>query len=175
MPPAAFLHGVPAALKWQGRDCVAKEGQEAIAGLFTEPGVFEHAALCADEALKLEPEHLLETMAGRKRKRVMGTLMEFFERKAQEQFYEMGKADGKAEGRAEGKAEGRAEGKVEGMVDLVSDFLRRRFGKLPDWARERLQAADSAALKQILDAAITANSLESAFASVSGNSSGSNA
>ena len=25
-------------------------------------------------------------------------------------------------------------GKAEGMVDLVSDFLRRRFGKLPDWA-----------------------------------------
>ncbi len=89
----------------------------------------------------------------------MGKLMEFFERKAQEQFYEMG------------KAEGRAEGKVEGMVDLVSDFLRRRFGKLPDWARERLQAADSAALKQIMDAAITANSLESAFASVPDNSS----
>ncbi len=85
----------------------------------------------------------------------MGTLMEFFERKAQEQFYEMGKADGKAEG----------------MVDLVSDFLRRRFGKLPDWAHERLQAADSAALKQIHAAAITANSLESAFASAPGNSS----
>ena len=59
MPQAAFPHGVPAALKWQGRDCVAKEGQEAMAGLFTEPGVFEHAVLCADEALKLEPEHLL--------------------------------------------------------------------------------------------------------------------
>ncbi len=157
------LHCVPAALKWQGRDCIAKEGQEAIAGLFTEPGVFEHAVLCADEVLKLEPEHLLETMASRERKQVMGTLMEFFERKAQEQFYEMGKADGKAEGRAEGK--------VEGMVDLVSDFLRRRFGKLPDWALERLQASDSAALKQIHAAAITANSLESAFASVPGNSS----
>ncbi len=147
--------------------------------MFTEPGVFEHEALCADEALKLEPEHLLETMAGRERKQVMGTLMEFFERKAQEQFYEMGKADGKAEGRAEGRAEGKAEGraegrakgKAEGMVDLVSDFLHRRFGKLPDWARERLQASDSAALKQILDAAMTANSLESAFASAPGNSS----
>ncbi len=167
MPKDEFLRGVLAALKWQGRDGITKEGQEAIAGLFTEPDVFEHAVLYADEALKLEPEHLLETMAGRERKRVMGTLMEFFERKAQEQFYEMGKADGKAEGRAEGKAEGKAEG----MVDLVSDFLRRRFGKLPDWARERLQAADSAALKQIHAAAMTAQSLESAFASAPGNSS----
>ena len=56
----------------------------------------------------------------------------------------------------EGKQEGKLEGIQEGMAALLMRQLERRFGPLPDWARERIQTGEPAALDEwalrVLDA-----------------------
>jgi hypothetical protein len=60
------------------------------------------------------------------------------------------------EGRLEGRLEGEQKGRLEGEAALLLRLLERRFGALPDWARERVAAADAAALEEwglrVLDA-----------------------
>ncbi len=62
------------------------------------------------------------------------------------------------EQRAEQRGEQRGEqnGRQEGEATLLRRLLERRFGALPDWARDRIAAADSAALEEwglrVLDA-----------------------
>jgi predicted transposase YdaD len=48
---------------------------------------------------------------------------------------------GLQQGRAEGKAEGRAEGKAEGKAALLLQLLSRKFGPLPEDARQRVTLA----------------------------------
>lgn len=48
----------------------------------------------------------------------------------------------------EGRQEGRLEGRLEGEAALLLRLLERRFGALPDWARDRIAAADTTALEQ---------------------------
>jgi hypothetical protein len=61
------------------------------------------------------------------------------------------------EGRQEGRQERRQKGRQEGEAILLMHLLERRFGALPDWAKERIAAADSVALEEwglrVLDAA----------------------
>ena len=64
---------------------------------------------------------------------------------------------GKASRRAEQRgAAGRQRGRQEGEAALLRRQLERRFGALPDWARDRIAAADTAALEEwglrVLDA-----------------------
>ena len=53
--------------------------------------------------------------------------------------------------------EGEQRGRQAGEAALLLRLLERRFGALPDWARDRIAAADSAALEdwglRVLDAA----------------------
>ncbi len=54
-----------------------------------------------------------------------------------------GIALGLAEGLAEGRAKGRAEGRAEGLASerrVVSGLIAKRFGPVPDWAKQRLEA-----------------------------------
>lgn len=56
----------------------------------------------------------------------------------------------------QGRKEGRKEGRQEGAADTLTTLMTARFGTLPDWARTRLEHADTAELKRwalrILDA-----------------------
>ena len=47
----------------------------------------------------------------------------------------------------EGEQRGRQEGRQQGEAALLLRLLERRFGPLPDWARDRIAAADTAALE----------------------------
>ena len=66
------------------------------------------------------------------------------------------RSEGRQEGRQKGRQEGRQEGRKEGEVILLTRQLERRFGKLPDSAREKIAAADMALLEEwslrVLDA-----------------------
>ena len=46
-----------------------------------------------------------------------------------------------AKGEAKGKAEGEAKGRVDGMSQVLQKQLRRKFGSLPAWAKNRLESA----------------------------------
>jgi len=64
--------------------------------------------------------------------------------------------EGEQKGREEGRQEGEQRGRQEGEAALLLRQLERRFGALPGWARDRVAAADTAALEnwglRILDA-----------------------
>jgi hypothetical protein len=64
----------------------------------------------------------------------------------------------------EGREEGRQEGRQEGEVTLLLRVLEHRFGPLPNWAAERVLAAESPQLEQWAVRALDATSLEDALA-----------
>lgn len=68
-----------------------------------------------------------------------------------------GRQEGHREGEQKGRQEGRQKGRQEGEAALLLRLLERRFGVLPGWARDRIAAADTAALEEwglrVLDAA----------------------
>ena len=57
----------------------------------------------------------------------------------------------------EGEARGEAQGAVRGEANLLGRMLERRFGPLPDWARRRIESADTVTLEtwglRLIDAA----------------------
>jgi len=57
-------------------------------------------------------------------------------------------------------AEGKDEGKAEGKADSLKHLLRHRFGPLPAWAAQRIDAAPVAQLDAWLDGIFDATSLE---------------
>ncbi|MGZ8216843.1 Rpn family recombination-promoting nuclease/putative transposase [Methylomagnum sp.] len=63
-----------------------------------------------------------------------------------EQWKRDGMAEGLAEGRAEGLAKGLEKGRLEGEAALLQRLLTRRFGPLPESARQRLATADAETL-----------------------------
>ena len=64
-----------------------------------------------------------------------------------------------ATGRKEGRVEGRVEGRLEGEIGVLTRQLARRFGALPAWAENRLNAATEQALAEWTDAVLDATSL----------------
>ena len=64
----------------------------------------------------------------------------------------------------EGEQKGRREGRLEGEAALLVRQLKRRFGALPDWAGERIAAADARALEEWGLRVLDAGSLEDALA-----------
>jgi predicted transposase YdaD len=60
------------------------------------------------------------------------------------------------EGEQRAEQRGEQRGRQEGEAAILRRQLERRFGALPDWARDRIAAADSAALEEwglrVLDA-----------------------
>ena len=57
----------------------------------------------------------------------------------------------------EGEARGEAQGAVRGEANLLGRMLERRVGPLPDWARRRIESADTVTLEtwglRLIDAA----------------------
>jgi hypothetical protein len=69
----------------------------------------------------------------------------------------------KSEGRQEGRREGRREGQREGEAALLRRQLLRRFGPLPDWAEQRIGAADVDAIDEWGLRLLDARSIEEVF------------
>jgi hypothetical protein len=59
-----------------------------------------------------------------------------------------------------GKKEGKKEGKVEGKKELLLALLQDKFGKLPAWAMEKLNKADTPAIESWSLSTLRKNSLE---------------
>lgn len=64
----------------------------------------------------------------------------------------------------EGRQEGRQEGGQEGRRAILERLLDRRFGRLPDWAVERLAAASVDDLERWSERLFDAPDLEAVFA-----------
>ena len=64
--------------------------------------------------------------------------------------------EGRLEGEQRGRQEGEQMGRRAGEAAILFRQLERRFGPLPDWARDRIATADTAALEawglRVLDA-----------------------
>jgi predicted transposase/invertase (TIGR01784 family) len=71
-----------------------------------------------------------------------------------EQLKQIGRKEGWEEGRMRGWEEGREESEA-----VLARQLTRRFGPLPEWARERLHRADAAQREAWADAVLDATSL----------------
>jgi predicted transposase YdaD len=72
-------------------------------------------------------------------------------------------AKGRTEGRVEGKAEGEAEGEAKALRRSIRVFLMGRFGTLPAWAEQRLDAAGVETLEVWLDRTARATTLDAIF------------
>jgi len=60
---------------------------------------------------------------------------------------------------AEGEAKGKAEGEAKGKAESLERLLTRRFGPLPAWATQRIEAAPVAQLDAWLDGIFDAASV----------------
>ena len=56
--------------------------------------------------------------------------------------------------------EGRQEGRHEGVAAFLVRLLERRFGALPDWAKDRIATGDTVALEEWGLRVLDASSLE---------------
>ena len=77
-----------------------------------------------------------------------------------EQLKQIGREEGRMEGWEKGRMRGREEGEIAGEAAVLARQLSRRFGPLPEWARERLHRADAARREAWADAVLDAASLE---------------
>jgi Putative transposase, YhgA-like/Domain of unknown function (DUF4351) len=68
------------------------------------------------------------------------------------------------EGEQKGRLEGEQKGRQEGEAALLLRLLERRFGALPDWARDRIAAAGTASLEEWGLRVLEAGSLEDVLA-----------
>jgi len=64
-----------------------------------------------------------------------------------------------AEGKAEGEVKGEVKGKAKGKAESLERLLTRRFGPLPAWATQRIEAAPVAQLDAWLDGIFDAGSV----------------
>ena len=64
----------------------------------------------------------------------------------------------------EGRLEGKIEGKIEGKCALLERQLSRRFGPLPEWAREQLASATDAQLDSWAERILDARTIQEALA-----------
>jgi hypothetical protein len=65
--------------------------------------------------------------------------------------------------REEGFEEGEIKGRLEGEISILKRLLALRFGELPPWAEDRLNAADTQRLTQWSPGLLSAPSLEDAL------------
>jgi hypothetical protein len=67
-------------------------------------------------------------------------------------------------GEKKGVKKGVKKGKMDGMKGLLATQLQKKFGQLPDWARERLDSADPSSIEKWGCAILQKGSLEEVFA-----------
>ena len=82
------------------------------------------------------------------------------ETKAYQSIFAEGEAEGEAEGVAKGIEKGIEKGIAKGRADDLKRLLKRRFGALPPWAEQRIEAAPVTQLDAWLDGIFDAQSLE---------------
>ncbi len=75
-----------------------------------------------------------------------------------------GREKGRAEGREEGRQEGRAEGRAEEARRMLRLQAEKRFGAMPAWAGERIEALNPEDAEAMMLAILDATSLETLFA-----------
>jgi hypothetical protein len=68
------------------------------------------------------------------------------------------------EGRQEGRQEGEQMGRRAGEAALLLRLLERRFGPLPDWAKDRIAGADTVTLEEWGLRVLDAGSLDAVLA-----------
>ena len=73
-----------------------------------------------------------------------------------------------AEGKVEGKVEGETEGETKGKVSTLKRQLMHRFGAVPPWAEQRIDAAAVAQLDSWLDGIFDAANVEDLIGTASG-------
>jgi hypothetical protein len=74
-----------------------------------------------------------------------------------------GRAEGEARGRAEGEARGRAEGETRARAAVITRLLERKFGPLSAAHAARLTALDGAALDELAERVLFADTVEAAL------------
>ena len=100
-------------------------------------------------------KRLVGVLSNDDKENVMATIAEYLRTEGRE----AGLMEGLKKGHTEGHTEGRAEGRTEGEAAMLVRLLSRRFGPLPEWARERLRRADVAQLETWADAVLDATTL----------------
>jgi hypothetical protein len=91
---------------------------------------------------------------------MLNVLVPLEQTRVYQEIFAKGEAKGKADGKTEGKTEGEAEGEAKGKADSLKRLLTRRFGVLPRWAVQRLDAAAIMQLDGWLEGVLDAQSLE---------------
>ena len=85
------------------------------------------------------------------------------ERLAREEGVEHGIAQGMRQGMEQGMKQGMKQGVQQGQARLLAQRLTQRFGELPAWAKERLDAASDAELQAWGGAVLSADALHAVF------------
>jgi hypothetical protein len=80
---------------------------------------------------------------------------------------EQGIEQGIERGRITGREEGLEQGQREASLALLHDILQMKFGTVPEWAWQRLQAASIATLRQLSVVVLRATTIEEVFSAVS--------
>jgi predicted transposase YdaD len=88
---------------------------------------------------------------------MLNVLVPLEQTRVYQEIFAKGKADGDE---VDGQAKGQAEGEVKGKADSLKRLLTRRFGVLPRWAAQRLDAAAIVQLDGWLEGIFDAPSLD---------------
>jgi flagellar biosynthesis/type III secretory pathway protein FliH len=81
----------------------------------------------------------------------------------EERWEEKGKAAGMEQGLQQGMEQGLQQGRKSGEQSLLTRQLIKRFGDVPEWAQQRLDAADTAQLESWGEKLLDAKSLQDVF------------
>ena len=182
-PELNFLNGSDIILRqWAqmspgelSRDPVLRVGQITLTGRWLAHQDEIEEALVDDPDLQVqfgayiwntgEGADLEKYLAGakaKKRKGVMGVIMEQLRAEGRIE----GVAEGEARGRIEGVAEGEVRGFAKGEAKSLTRLLERRFGPLPAAVKTRVGGANLSQLDAWIDRVLDAKSLESVFGAV---------
>ena len=161
------------------RDPVLRVGQITLTGrwlahqdeieeaLVDDPDLqFKFGAYIWNTGEGAELEKYLAGAKAKKRKGVMGVIMEQLRAEGEAKGRMEGVAEGEARGRIEGVAEGEVRGFAKGEAKSLTRLLERRFGPLPAAVKTRVGGANLSQLDAWIDRVLDAKSLDSVFGAV---------
>ena len=165
------------------RDPVLRVGQITLTGrwlahqdeieeaLVDDPDLqFQFGVYISNTGEGAELEKYLAGAKAKKRKGVMGVIMEQLRAEGRIEGVAEGEVRGIAKGRIEGVAEGEARGEVRGIAKgeakSLTRMLERRFGPLPAAVKTRVGGANLSQLDAWIDRVLDAKSLDSVFGAV---------